>query len=237
MNFLQPILGPIEQVIWGVLNFFHNMVGDWGLSIILLVIVIRVALLPLTWKQTKSMYELQRLQPKIKALQEKYKNDQQKLNEETMKFYSENKVNPLGGCLPLLLQMPIFFALFGVLNQLGNVKSAFYIKGLTTFYFVIPNLVLSPSKVFSQQGIVAAIPYAVLVVLFALSIYLPQRLMQPNADPQQSRITLIMSVMMLWFGWVSPAGVLLYWVTSSVLQIIQQFVQMRILSTSEGASK
>jgi YidC/Oxa1 family membrane protein insertase len=104
-------------LIFSVLQYFYGWTHDYGFAIILLTLAMRLLLTPLMWKQTKSMIELQRIQPKIKALQEKYKNDKEKQQEELMKFYSENKVNPFGGCLPLILQMPLFIALFNVLRE------------------------------------------------------------------------------------------------------------------------
>ena len=100
-----------KKLIFQALLYLEGITGDWGMAIILLTIAIRILLLPLTWKQTKSMVEMQRVQPQLKALQVKYKDDKEKLQEETLKFYSENKVNPFGGCLPLLLQFPILIAL------------------------------------------------------------------------------------------------------------------------------
>src|SRR5919198_5541529 len=113
-NVLQPLIDAAEAV----MVFIHDHVvgGSWGLAIIGLTIVVRLILLPLTLKQFKSMQALQRLQPEIKALQAKYKEDKQRLNQEMMKFYQENKVNPLGSCLPLLMQMPVFISLFYMLR-------------------------------------------------------------------------------------------------------------------------
>src|SRR3954454_9248419 len=113
-NVLQPLIDFFE----GILKFFHDSAGfSWGLSIIALTIVVRAALVPLTLKQFHSMQSLARLQPEIKKLQEKYKEDKQRLNQEMMKFYQENKVNPLGSCLPLLAQMPVFISLFYMLRK------------------------------------------------------------------------------------------------------------------------
>src|SRR4051812_11851938 len=113
-NVLQPLIDATEAV----MVFIHDHVvgGSWGLAIIGLTIVVRLILLPLTLKQFKSMQALQRLQPEIKALQAKYKDDKQRLNQEMMKFYQENKVNPLGSCLPLAAQLPVFIALFYMLR-------------------------------------------------------------------------------------------------------------------------
>jgi YidC/Oxa1 family membrane protein insertase len=201
------------------LHFFYGYVGDYGVAIIVLTLAMRILLIPLTVKQTKSMYEMQRIQPKIKELQAKYKKDPEKLQAETLKFYQENKVNPFGGCLPLLLQMPIFIALFRVLTTLKLDPANFWI--------IIPNLNLRPSQVFAASGLVAAIPYLIFIALFALSTYLPQRM--ATQDPQQQKIGLYMSVMMLFFGWTAPAGVLLYWVTSSAWAIGQQALMFRVL--------
>ncbi|MCE5203962.1 MAG: YidC/Oxa1 family membrane protein insertase [Actinomycetia bacterium] len=233
----------IEGIMFDVLKYFYAWAHDYGVAIILLTVVVRVVLLPLTLKQSKSMYELQRIQPKIKELQAKYKNDKQKLQEETLKFYQENKVNPFGGCLPMIIQMPIFIALYRVLggtpekpglflqhiSELGAAQA----EAARRFWIILPDLTRTPSAIFSDQGIIGAIPYVVLVVLFGLSIYIPQ-LMQPG-EKQQRQMALYMSIVMLIFGWSAPAGVLLYWVTSSVLQIAQQFITNKVYSRGEGA--
>lgn len=99
-----------------ILSFFYEVIPNYGVAIILLTILVRIVMIPLTIKQTRSMQEMQRIQPKVKELQRKYKGNRQKMNEELMKLYKEHQVNPLGGCLPLLLQLPVFFALFSVLN-------------------------------------------------------------------------------------------------------------------------
>lgn len=232
----------IEGILFDVLKYFYGWVNDYGLAIIMLTILIRIALLPLTLKQSKSMYELQRIQPKIKELQEKYKGNKEKLQEETLKFYQENKVNPFGGCLPLIIQMPVFIALFRVLGGTPAKPGMFlqYIAAMSPaqaevarrFWIILPDLTKTPQGIFSASGIWAALPYAILVVLFGLSIYIPQ-LMQPG-EKQQKQIALYMSVVMLVFGWSAPAGVLVYWVTSSLLQIGQQFVTNKIYARNEG---
>jgi YidC/Oxa1 family membrane protein insertase len=112
------ILDPLYTALGHTLAWFYAFVGDYGLSIVLLTFAVRVLLIPLTIKQIRSMQAMQRLQPEIKRLQQKYKDDRQKLNEETMKFYRENKVNPLSGCLPLLLQMPLFIVLYRLISDL-----------------------------------------------------------------------------------------------------------------------
>jgi len=202
-----PILSPawnaLVAAIFYSLAFFYQYLGSAGLAIIALTIVVRILMIPLTWKQTKSMIEMQRIQPKLKELQAKYKNDAEKLQQETMKFYQDNKVNPFGGCLPLLIQMPVFIALYQVLAAVGKPDK---ILGLglppgsplavdvPSFYVVIPNIARSAQQVFTVYfahgvnvaGIVAMIPYVILIILFAVSIYVPQ--MMTTTDPQQRRI-------------------------------------------------
>jgi YidC/Oxa1 family membrane protein insertase len=259
----------LSGIFW-LLQFLYGYVHDWGVAIILLTIAFRVVLIPLTWKQTKSMYELQEIQPKIKALQEKYKNDKEKQQEELMKFYKENKVNPFGGCLPLLLQMPLFIALFSVLQK--NLPA--YIATLPLaaqaaakhFWILIPDITMSPQQVYGLassvpthtagfatgaasavatsavvsggggvlSGVLAVLPYMVLVVLFGLSVWLPQYLM--TQDPTQRKTGTYMAIVMLWFGFVSPAGVLLYWVTSSGWQVAQQVLTQRTLARAKESA-
>src|ERR687896_1155496 len=114
---LEPVAGPLLQGLGVLLSFLYDLVRSYGLAIIFLTVLVRVVLLPLTIRQTRSMQAMQKLQPKVKELQRKYKGNRQKLNEEMMKLYREHQVNPLGGCLPLVLQLPVFFALFWVLTR------------------------------------------------------------------------------------------------------------------------
>lgn len=227
-----------RQAIFVFLQQIEGVVGDWGLAIIVLTVLVRLALMPLTMKQTKSMYELQRIQPKIKELQKKYANDKEKLQEETLKFYQDNKVNPFGGCLPMLLQMPLLFALYSVLGgtegRPGLMMDYLSDSGeVGRFFFLIPDIARTPGMVFRTDGILAVVPYVVLVALFGLSVWLPQALMP--GERQQKMIGLYMGVMMLFFGWSAPAGVLLYWDTSSVWQVVQQQLMMaRLKREHEG---
>jgi len=232
----------MKDLILQALLGLYGITGDYGFAIILLTVMFRVALIPLTLKQTRSMYEMQRIQPKIKELQQKYKNDKEKLQEETLKFYQENKVNPFGGCLPMLLQMPIFIALFQVLGGTAE-KPGEFMEYLSTlepatqeaaraFWIILPDLTSTPKAVWEMSALPEVIPYATLVVLFGLSVWLPQQLMP--GEQQQKQIGMFMALMMLYFGWISPAGVLLYWVTSSLLGIVQQQLQLRYYSQKQG---
>ena len=241
-----------KDIILQVLVFFYKGVGDYGVAIILLTVAMRILLTPVMWKQTKSMLELQRVQPKIKALQDKYKNDKEKQQEELMKFYQENKVNPFGGCLPLLAQMPIFIALYGVLGGKATDTGPTFAKYLMSlpavaqeaakhFWIILPDLTKMPSQVWTTgmaaggvgSALLAVLPYAIFVIVFGVSVWLPQYLM--TTDPTQRRTGTYMAVFMLYIGWISPAGVLLYWVTSSAWQVGQQLITQRVMARSEGA--
>jgi YidC/Oxa1 family membrane protein insertase len=209
-----------------VLNFIYAGVHDYGVAIILLTIGIRVALLPLTIKQTRSMHELQKIQPKLKAVQEKYKDDKQKQQEEMMKLYQENKVNPLGGCLPTLLQLPIMILLFRMLLDPKTFQAH-----PPRFLFLLPNLTQTLNKAI-PHGWISALPYGVLLVVVVLTTYLPQKMM--SQDAQQDRMMLIMSAFMAWISLGLPAGVLLYWVTTNIWTVAQQYVMLRPVSVEGG---
>lgn len=222
----------LQQLLFQVLRSIEGVVGDWGLAIIVLTVLVRIALMPLTIKQTRSMYELQRIQPKIKELQKKYADDKEKLQEETLKYYQENKVNPFGGCLPTLIQMPLLIMLYQVLggtaDKPGAMLEYFQESGLVgSFYGLIPDIAKTPSAVWSAEGLLAALPYIVLVIVFAVSIWLPQQLMP--GEKQQKMIGAYMAVVMLFFGWTAPAGVLLYWDVSSIWGVAQQQIMMRYM--------
>lgn len=236
------MLKPIEQALFWVLQQLHGVVGDYGVAIIGLTLLIRLALMPLTIKQTKSMYELQRIQPKIKELQDKYKDNKEKLQEETLKFYQENKVNPFGGCLPMLIQMPVFLALFRMLGTTGKTPGLFqqHIAGLSEaaasaavkFWVILPDITMSASQVYKASGLATALPYIVFVILFGLMTVVPQ-LMQPGSQAQQKQMAIVMGGMMLFFGWSVSGGVLLYWSTQGLLGLVQQLVQTRIYRAQE----
>lgn len=212
------ILKPIEDALLVSLKFFHQLTGDYGLAIILLTVAIRVLILPLTIQQTRSMQQMKKLQPKLKALQEKYKNDKQKLQEEIIKFYSEHKVNPLGGCLPLLLQLPILIGLFRVLTSQARAGQ--------TFLFFLPDLSVSLSKLtLVKFTLYQAGAYYLLIALLLVTTYIPSKMM--STDPQQDKMMLFMSLFMLFIGWGLPAGVILYLVVSNLWTIGQQYIAQR----------
>ncbi len=209
---------------FAIIQFFYNFVHDWGMSIIIVTIIFRGILTPLVVRQAKSNFKMQKVQPQMQELQKRFANDQQRLGEEMRKLYSEAKFNPLAGCLPMLLQMPLFIIFFQVLRSMADrVGDSNY-----QFYGLVPDLVMSPSDAWAV-GFGTFVPYVILLLIFALATFMPMMIQQirhpNNGTNSQGRTTLIMgvvmTVIMLWIGWGSPAGVLLYWGTSSLLGIAQ----------------
>lgn len=213
--------GIFKDWIFQVIEFFYGFCGDWGLAIIVVTVIFRIIVAPLMHKQAKSSYDMQKVQPKIQELKERFPDDPTRQSQEMQKIYAEMKFNPLAGCLPLLLQMPIFIALFQVLREMGDrVGDASY-----SFYNLVPNLVTTPSQAFGE-GFGTFVPYLILMVVFAGATFLPMILQQMNSSNKQQRnqtlmMGAIMSLMMLWISWSSPAGVLLFWGASSVIGIAQ----------------
>lgn len=223
------ILKPLIDLFLYVLNFFNGYVHSYGWSIILLTVFVRVAILPLTVKQAQSMKEMQKIQPKIKALQEKHKGNREKLTQETMKLYQEHKVNPLSGCLPLILQLPIFFALFTVLRTYKPLEGA--------RFWLLPDLSKAASS-FGFQGLSQnfgqAFPYLVLILLIVGTTYLSQK--QLSVDPQQARLMMFMPLLMAVICWALPAGVLLYWLVFNVWMVAQQYAFEEFYRRREAAA-
>ena len=222
--------------IFSCIQFFSNFVGDWGLAIIIITVIFRLIVAPIMHKQIKSSFQMQKIQPLIKEVQTKFSNDPVRMNEEMQKLYAETKFNPLAGCLPMLLQMPIFLAMFQTLRELGGRQTG----TSYTFYGMVPDLTLTPSEIFSH-GIAAIFPYLVLMLVFALATFLPMILQNIHNDSAQRNQMLIMggimTLMMLWISWGSPAGVLLFWGTSSVIGILQNQITMRMMKKAEAAKE
>lgn len=187
----------------GIIEFFYGVTHSYGMAIILLTVLIKVVLYPLTIKQINSMREMAKIQPLIKELQQKYKNNPQELNKKTMELYKEHGVNPFGGCLPMLVQLPILWILFRVLN---------------TYNF-------GGTKFLGLWDLSKPDPYYVLPVLIVILSFLQQKVMSPGGDSAgQNKAMLIM--MPLFIGYISlklPTGVVLYWGISSLLDVILRY--------------
>jgi YidC/Oxa1 family membrane protein insertase len=215
-NVLQPLIDASE----GVLRFWHDALGDfegsWGWSIILLTFTIRILILPLTFKSVKAMQKLQVLQPEMKKIQERYKEDRQRMNQEMMRFYQENKVNPLGSCLPLLLQIPFFIALFFLL-QSDSFKAD--IADNPSWLF-IPDL----AEPLTDHPVVLG----VMIVVYVATQLIATMITSIGGDKTQQRIMFALPFVFVVFIINFEAGLILYWVTTNVWTIGQQLVVRKL---------
>lgn len=217
-TFQIPILSDLIRTL---LLFFADITGSSGLAIIFLTIVIRVALYPLTLSQTRSMAQMRELQPIQQELQKKYKDNPQEYQKKVMELYQEHKVNPLGGCLPILLQLPVLWALFGVLRTFPLQDAMFL------------GLNLAESATESGQWYMYIMP-----VLSGLTTY-AQMALSATAEPSQRMMMFIMPGFLIFISVGFPAGLVLYWVVSNVFSVGQQYVinrQLQIAKQEEGAS-
>ena len=226
-----------EFIFWGI-QAVYGFVGDWGMAIILVTILFRIALIPLMSGQIKSSYQMQKIQPKIQEVQQRFADDPVRQQEEMQKLYAEAKFNPIAGCLPLFLQMPIFMALFQVLREMPTYIEKYGLtEGNYEFYNLVPNLTYSPAEALGVS-VNAFIPYLILLVVFAGATFLPMVLQQINAPNSQQRrqtlmISAFMSVFMLFIGWSSPGGVLMFWGVSSLIGVAQQQITTRLLKKAD----
>lgn len=203
-----------------ILRFFYDMLGvGWGWSIVLLTILIKLILFPISIKQLRSMEGMKKIQPLLKKVQEKYKNDPQELQKKTMELYKAHNVNPLGGCLPMLIQIPFLWALFGMLRAPEQFNIDF-----TTATFFGMNLL--------REG------YIGLGIISGASTFLQQKLAPAGGtDSSQSTMMYIMPVFIGWITYTLKAGVGVYWVASTVLGIVQQWVFNRFFLDKESKEK
>lgn len=197
-----------------------QLVGDWGLAIIIVTLIIRLILFPLQRKQFKSSFAMQELQPKIKQIQELYANDQQKQAEEMQRIYKETGFNPMAGCLPMLIQMPIFIILFRTLRDyLVDYEGV-------SFYNILPDLNITVQE--SGFNIVYII-FAIGFVVFSVAPMVYQYVTNKEQRGQMGMMLVIMAAMFIWMCAISPAGVILYWTVSSLFGFVQQIFTQRSL--------
>jgi YidC/Oxa1 family membrane protein insertase len=196
----------LEGLMKQLLDFLFSYTGSYGLAIIVLTVLIKLVLLPFSFQQFHSMKKMQEIAPLQKKLQEKYKNDKEKLNREIMKLYQENKVNPMGGCLPLLIQFPFIIALFRLLQSYNFGQAGFlWLKDLG-----------APDTTY------------ILPVLAGVTTYLSSKIATPpNPENPNNTMNIVMSVFIGWMAVKFASGLALYWVVSNIVQIIQQMIMMR----------
>jgi YidC/Oxa1 family membrane protein insertase len=214
------VLGPIERLLTSLLEWFHGTVGlTWALSIIALTILVRVVMVPLTVRQIHSMQKLQVLAPELKAIQQKYKNDKQRQQQEIMAFYRENKVNPAASCLPILLQIPIFISLFFVLRDFEDEVFPKYPGSELDFLGFIPNITDNLTEHWSGY---------LLLVLYVGS-QVASTLLTPIADRTQRAIFLALPFLFIFFVINFPVGLMLYWITTNLWTVGQGLITRRLL--------
>jgi YidC/Oxa1 family membrane protein insertase len=218
--FIANVLQPLIDACQWILEFWHDVLGNfegsWGWSIILLTFTVRIAILPLTFKGVKSMQRLQTLQPEIKKIQARYKDDKQRMNQEVMAFYQREKVNPLGSCMPLLLQIPFFISLFYLLRS-DEFKADIEAN---PGFFPIDNLA---EKVTGDPVLLGA-----LIVLYVATQLAASAVTAFSADPMQRRIMFALPFVFVVFIINFEAGLIVYWITTNVWTIGQQLLVKKL---------
>ncbi len=199
----------VAKPLFAVLQFLHDYTQNYGIAIVLLTVGIKLLFAPLQYKSYKSMKEMALVQPKVLALQSKYKDDRDRLNKELIKLYRDHKVNPVGGCLPMLLQMPVFVALFNVLYMTIELRQAPFILWVTDLS--VPD------------------PYYVLPILMGVTMMIQQKITPTTMDPVQAKMMLLLPAFMTLLFLNFASGLVLYWFTNNLLTIVQQFVTDRYI--------
>ena len=206
---------PLSRILLTILNAIHGVLGNYGVAIILLTVLVRMLFWPITHKSTESMKRMQGIQPEVKKLKEKYKDNPTKLNQATMALYKENKVNPMAGCLPLVIQIPVFFALFTVLRSAVELRFA-------SFLWI--------ADLSEQEGLLAdvlPIPLNILPLVMTVLTLFQQKMTPSAGDPQQQKMMMFMPVMFLFLFYPMPSALVLYWTTSQLIALVQLLLQRR----------
>ncbi len=202
-------MGVLKTALEWMLRFFYDLSGSYGIAIILLTLAIRFILAPLTFSQSKSMEAMKALQPEMQALQERYKDKPEEYQRKVMELYQTHKVNPLGGCLPMLVQLPFLWALFAVLREFDFGTGFLWLTSLS-----------DPD------------PFYVLPVLSAVTTYI--QMVMTSADASQKSMMFIMPVFIGYISINFPAGLVIYWVVSNLFSMAQQYVIAQRMSPQEG---
>jgi YidC/Oxa1 family membrane protein insertase len=228
MILLASILQPLENLLTDILEWLHTTGGiSWAFAIIVLTLMVRMVMVPLTIRQIHSMQRLQVLAPELKALQQKYKTDKKRQQEEVMKFYRENKVNPAASCLPLLLQIPIFISLFYALRGFEKNIYPLYPGSDLSFLWIVPNITDPVNSIWSGW---------LLLVVYVASQLL-SALLTPVTDKTQRIIFIVLPFAFVPFIIHFPIGLLLYWVTTNLWTVGQGLVTRRLMPKPQAPPK
>ena len=206
----------IDFIFW-MMQHIYNIVGNWGWSIVLVTVIIKLMFYHLSAKSYRSMSGMKKLQPRLNMLKERYADDKQKFTQATLELYKKEKVNPMSGCLPILIQIPVFIALYWVLIESVQLRQAPWILWI--------------------QDLSTKDPYYLLPVLMGLTMFLQQRLNPPPPDPMQAKVMMFMPVIFTALFINFPAGLMLYWFVNNTLSFLQQWYIMRSMEKTEKAEK
>ncbi|HEC18209.1 MAG TPA: membrane protein insertase YidC [Gammaproteobacteria bacterium] len=209
------VLDILAKPVFWVMEKIYSVVGNWGLAIIFVTLIIKLIFFPLSAASYKSMANMRRLSPKLKALKERYGDDRQKMSQAMMEIYKKEKINPLGGCLPILVQIPVFIALYWVLLESVEMRQA-------PFFLWIKDLA-------------AKDPYYVLPLLMGISMFVQQKLNPPPMDPVQQKVMQALPIIFTLFFAFFPSGLVLYWVVNNILSIAQQWYITRKIEAGAKA--
>jgi len=201
------MLTVISKPLFWLMNYIHHLIGNWGWSIVMVTILIKLAFFKLSAASYKSMANMRKMQPKITALRERYGDDRQRMSQAMMELYKKEKINPLGGCLPMIVQIPVFIALYWVLLESVELRQADFVLWI--------------------HDLSSKDPYYVLPLLMGATMFFQQRLNPPPPDPVQAKVLMALPFIFTLFFAFFPAGLVLYWLTNSALSIAQQWMITR----------
>jgi YidC/Oxa1 family membrane protein insertase len=209
-----------------LLNWLENLVHNWGVAIILLTVLIKLAFYPLSAASYKSMAQMRKLAPRLQHLKERYGDDRQKLHEQMMKIYQEEKINPLGGCLPIVVQIPVFIALYWVLMGAVELRQAPFALWITDLS--------APDTLFGVMPYIN-MPIGLLPIVMAITMFIQQKLSPTPPDPVQAKVMMFMPIAFSVFFFFFPSGLVLYWLVNNVLSILQQWRINKVIERAGNA--
>jgi YidC/Oxa1 family membrane protein insertase len=216
-GFFDPIASPLMTV----LNYFYGVFGNYGVAIILLTVIIKLLFWPLTHKSYASMKSMQKLKPEMDKIKEKFKNDRARQGQETMALYKEHRVNPMGGCLPMIIQIPVFFALYRSLYQAIELRHAPFMLWITD---------LSAADTLFSDALGLGFALGPLPLIMGFTMFLQQKMTPTNVDPNMAKMMLFMPVIFTVMFLSFPSGLVIYWLINNVLTIVQQYYIHRTMS-------
>lgn len=204
----------LSTPLFWLLSKIHGLIGNWGWSIVLLTCIVKIVLLPLSAKAYKSMAKMRKMGPQMQRIRESYGDDRQKMSQEMMKFYQKEKINPIGGCLPMVIQMPVFIALYWMLSESVELRHAPFMLWI--------------------HDLSAMDPFFILPIIMGASMFLQQQLNPAPPDPTQAKMMKMLPIIFTFFFMWFPAGLVVYWITNNVLSMAQQYLITKQIEKSDA---